>query len=336
MRGVIVARARRPSRSACGVGGTVVATLLLSLPAPAARVVQVREPGPDVVHLTPSVSIPGEDAGYMLVLPEGDARGLVVTFASGRDTSSTGYEMRLYEPTIAADLAFAFVTTGNRLDFFFTDSIMALADDFVHDSMSGHDIPEENLFLSGMSLSGTRALRYAVYCAQGKSAHGLMPRAAAICDAPLDFVRFWREAEEAERIAFHPAAAGEGAWVSDHLEANLGGTPDEALAAYHAYSPYAHLVEGGGNAQLLRDVAIRAYTEPDVEWWLTTRRKDYYAMNAIDAAALVKDLLLAGHEEVELITTSGRGHHPDGTRHPHSWSIVDNDELVAWFVSKLR
>ena len=34
----------------------------------------------------------------------------------------------------------------------------------------------------------------------------------------------------------------------------------------------------------------------------------------------------------ELITTSGQGHHPDGRRHPHSWSIVDNGELVEWLL----
>jgi len=337
----LMSRALHLASSGRVVATAVIGALLGALsPAarahPAAEVVQVRDPGPEKVALTPSVVIPGEDAGYMLVLPNGRARGLVVTFASGRDTSSAGYEMHLYQPCLSNGLAFAFVTTGNRLDFFFEDSTIARADDYVHDMLATHDIPPENLFLAGMSLAGTRALRYAIYCAKGRSAHGSMARAVAICDAPLDFVRFWRECQEAERLNAHPAAAAEGAWVSDHLEANLGGTPETRPIAYRDYSPYSYLAESGGNARHLVSVGLRAYTEPDVEWWLETRRKDYYAMNAVDAAAIVKTLLVLGNEEAELITTSGRGHHPDGTRHPHSWSIVDNEELATWFASFVR
>jgi hypothetical protein len=148
--------------------------------------------------------------------------------------------------------------------------------------------------------------------------------------------RFWRECAQAESLGFHPAAAAEGAWVTDHLEEHLGGTPDEVPEAYRAYSPYCRSAPGGGNVARLVGVAVRAYTEPDVRWWIETRRKDYYAMNAVDAAALVNRLLILGNEEAELVTTHGQGVHPDGTRHPHSWSIVDNEELAAWFASFLR
>jgi len=30
--------------------------------------------------------------------------------------------------------------------------------------------------------------------------------------------------------------------------------------------------------------------------------------------------------------TYDKGYHPDGTRHPHSWSIVDNKDLIHWFL----
>ena len=91
--------------------------------------------------------------------------------------------------------------------------------------------------------------------------------------------------------------------------------------------------EGKGNAQNFVDIAVRAYTEPDVKWWMAIRRKDYDSMNAVDFAAFINALNLMGNQQAELILTTDKGYLPDGTRHPHSWSIVDNKELINWFVS---
>jgi hypothetical protein len=82
----------------------------------------------------------------------------------------------------------------------------------------------------------------------------------------------------------------------------------------------------------LKGIAIRAYTEPDVNWWIETRRKDYYSMNSIDLAALINELKIFGNENSELIITNNKGYMPDGNRHPHSWSIVDEKEMVDWFL----
>ena len=112
-------------------------------------------------------------------------------------------------------------------------------------------------------------------------------------------------------------------FTAGSLEKNLGGVPADNLESYTEYSPYNYLNGGGPNLEPLKDIALRAYTEPDVKWWMETRRKDYYAMNAIDLAAIVNALNIMGNKEAELILTENKGYHPDGTRHPHSWSIVD-------------
>jgi hypothetical protein len=94
--------------------------------------------------------------------------------------------------------------------------------------------------------------------------------------------------------------------------------------------------QGGGNAVHLRDVPVRAYHEPDVDWWIENRRKSYYSMNSLDLAALVNELRLLGNERAFLITTHGtRAGFEDGSS-PHTWSIVDNGELVDWFLEQVR
>lgn len=94
--------------------------------------------------------------------------------------------------------------------------------------------------------------------------------------------------------------------------------------------------DGGGNAMHLRDIAVRAYHEPDVDWWLEHRRKRYYSMNSIDLAALVNELLLLGSSRACLVTTHARrSGYAEGSS-AHTWSIVDNAELVDWFLVQAR
>jgi hypothetical protein len=54
--------------------------------------------------------------------------------------------------------------------------------------------------------------------------------------------------------------------------------------------------------------------------------------NIPDATALVNILRLLGNTQAELITTGGAGHMPDGSRNPHSWSIVDERALAEWLI----
>ena len=118
--------------------------------------------------------------------------------------------------------------------------------------------------------------------------------------------------------------------MSEYLASNLGGSPDSVPSAYTSYSPFTH-DDVESNTREFVDISIRAYTEPDVSWWMKNRGKDYYDMNSLDLAAFINHLNLMGNSDAELIVTSDKGYHPDGERHPHSWSIVDEKELIDWF-----
>ncbi len=313
---------------------TLITLFALHATAAAQRVYQYEEKLAGQIFLTPQIAIPVENAGYTLMLPEsGKARGLVVFFNANRDPLPSNKEPNLEFYALQHDLGALYVTTGNRLEFFFEEAKLKQIDRYINEALSKYHLPKENLLFAGMSLAGTRALKYAIFSKQTKMAAGIVPKAIAICDSPLDFVRFWKETVKARDLNFQPTAANEGAWVSGYLEANLGGTPKNQFQRYADYSPYCYSSEGKGNEQYFSNIAIRAYTEPDVKWWMATRRKDYYGINAVDLAAFINALNLLGNQQAELILTTDKGYLPDGTRHPHSWSIVDNKELIAWFVS---
>lgn len=71
-------------------------------------------------------------------------------------------------------------------------------------------------------------------------------------------------------------------------------------------------------SSLLREVAVRVYHEPDVDWWIQNRRKSYYSMNSIDHAALINTLKLLSNDRAELVTThQARDGFDEGASPPH-------------------
>ena len=49
----------------------------------------------------------------------------------------------------------------------------------------------------------------------------------------------------------------------------------------------------------------------------------------------IQELNRLGNPDAVLITTRNKGFRkPENKRHPHSWSIVDNDELIRWLLRK--
>ncbi|HEX3168908.1 MAG TPA: hypothetical protein VHQ93_21720 [Chitinophagaceae bacterium] len=273
--------------------------------------------------------MPKIKSGYTLWLPKENSKGVVVFFDGNLDTVN---KPPIIDLAFKDELAVLFVTTNNPVEFLFEELKMKELEGYVQEAITKYNIPKDNILYCGMSLAGTRALKLAAFSQTLQSTYKLMPKAIAICDAPLDMVRNYHECKKASDLNLNPVGASESEWVSSYIRSNLKGTPEEALNVYISYSPFCYTAENGGNARAFKNIYLRCYTEPDVNWWIENRGRDYYGMNAIDLAALVNQLKILGGKKAELITTTGKGFRGDGSRHPHSWSIVDEKELIEWFI----
>ncbi len=38
-----------------------------------------------------------------------------------------------------------------------------------------------------------------------------------------------------------------------------------------------------------------------------------------------------GNDNAKLVVTNDQGYLSEGEKHPHSWSIIDENELIKWF-----
>jgi len=261
---------------------------------------------------------------YTTTLPKGSVKGLLV-IENGQLTDKSkilAYDMGIMTMTV--------VPVSNSLDMLTGDEPLAIMDSLIAEVVAEHDIPPNKILIGGMSVEGTGAMRYVQYCELSKSKAGIKPAGLFGVDPPLDYERLWHESEHGVERNFSPDAVAEGKFVMLFLNDKMGGTPYNHIEAYRKASPFCYSAKNGGNAYLLNSIPLRIYVEPNINWWITNRRKDYYDLNAMDQAALINQLKINGNKDAELVTTINKGKTLDGSYHPHSWSILNEDELLKW------
>lgn len=171
------------------------------------------------IRLAEGITIDRINSGYTLWMPSSGAlKGLIVFFHGRRDNEPDSI---ILEAT-KRQLAVVYLTTSNLFEFLFEQDRLIELEYFLKDIIEKIDISSDKMLFSGMSLGGTRALKFSNHLRTASLQYHFEPRAIVICDAPLDVLRFRREALKASKLNAHSAAANEGYWVSQYLEINLG------------------------------------------------------------------------------------------------------------------
>jgi len=201
-------------------------------------------------------------------------------------------------------------------------------DRILKDVTSKHKLIGQKFYVGGFSIGGSCVIKYAENST-------IKPTAVFAIDPPLDFERFYNSAKRDIRLSKDNEANQENIYMVDRLEKETGGNPNTNLAEYYNLSPYSFSDTTQTAIKTLINMPLRIYTEPDVDWWLRERNADLTNMNATECSAMINELNRLGNENAKLITTQNKGYRkPDNQRHPHSWSIVNNDELIEWLLKQ--
>lgn len=271
---------------------------------------------------------------YLKIIPKGAVKGILV-FPCTRLTKDLDSErFTIHRVAQKEGILTLFIALG-KLEFYFDDQMLQHYDEIIHEVMEDHNIPSDKLVMGGLSTHGHGAMKYSMFCLEGKSKYGIMPAAAFAVDAPLDYARLWRECEHAIERNFHKGTYEEGVYVTETFRNQFGGSPEEYPEAYKKVSVYSHGAPEGGNAKLLKSVPVRFYIDPDINWYITFRGKDYCDINSADAAGIVNELRHLGNDKAELVVRIGEGHSRSGDRDPHSYTIMDHAEAVTWMLQYL-
>jgi|TARA_B110000908_G_scaffold24291_1_gene27841 pimeloyl-ACP methyl ester carboxylesterase len=199
-----------------------------------------------------------------------------------------------------------------------------------------YQIPQTKFIIGGLSGGGMVSMRYAERANENIKNTYIKPKAVFAIDSPLDFSHLYQQSERDIERNFSEAAVNESKWLIDRYNSEFGGSPKDVPLEYVKNSIYSQSEKDGGNAKFLSKTPIIIYTEPAIQWQMKNRQRDLYDLNCTDISAMINLLQIRGNKEAELVVTHNKGIRPNGTKHPHSWSIMDSDKMLNWILEKLK
>jgi hypothetical protein len=187
----------------------------------------------------------------------------------------------------------------------------------------------ENIYIGGFSSGGNVSLLLSDYLIKTKSK--IQPKGVFIGDSPVDLLKIYKNSEKNIAKNFSEETVEESKWIVGDFNEKLG-SPKNGIQKYEQFSPYTFQTGNIQNLSALKNTKIRLYTEPDVAWWKKDSDNDYEDMNAYSIEKLSEEMKKQGFSNVELIQTKNKGYRANGDRHPHSWSIIDKENLMKWML----
>ncbi|MDC1505946.1 hypothetical protein N8475_12235, partial [Winogradskyella sp.] len=260
---------------------------------------------------------------YLKLIPKGQIKGAIVILPSGGETTQDLLK-QISLPKLAFDNGIATIIPSINWGTEDRKVEIETLNKIFQEVVKKHNIPKENFVLGGLSNGGMISLVYTQQSIKDTESTFLKPKAVFGLDVPLDKAHFYEYCQREIKRNFSELGVGEAKWLMNNYNEIYGGSPKMFPEKYIKASIYSNGVENGGNAKYLQDIPIRMYTDLDVNWLMNERRRDLYDWNGTDIIAMINDLKLMGNKDANVILTMGKGIKLDGTKHPHSWSIMNN------------
>ncbi len=192
---------------------------------------------------------------------------------------------------------------------------------------SKYKLKKNDVFIGGMSIGGNVALTLSNYLHQEKTS--IAPKGVFIVDSPLDLYALYESSIiDTKNPEFDEERLAEPKGIINYLEANFG-QEEKLLKNIQEASPFT-LKTRYINIPQLKGCKLRFYTEPDKQWWKENRQTDFEYTNAYTLRKISEILNEKQWMKFEIIETENKGYRANGERHPHSWSIVDVNDLMMW------
>lgn len=264
---------------------------------------------------------------YIMEKPHSKPDAVLVLFGGYPETAAdVEREFNILKVAPLENIAVV-ITNYNRKLWFEKGELESLGQ-HIHRILDRHQLPKENLYFGGFSSGGVVSLFLADHLAEDSS-KGFLAKGVFIVDSPIDLAELYFTSEMNIEKDFSKPSVDESTWLINTLGKRFG-NPHENIIPYEQHAIYTHKTDHIDNIGNLKEIKIRFYTEPDTLWWKENRRTDYQQTNAFLIEQLSQRLKEQGFSKVEYIATENKGYRSNGHRHPHSWSIVNIDDLIYW------
>jgi len=233
---------------------------------------------------------------------------------------------------IATKSGFSVLAMNLNQRLFLTQEEKELLSEQLSGIVQRQDLPKQNIFIGGFSSGGNVSLLISDYLVKKKSL--IKPKGIFVVDSPVDLFGLYKTSIKNMEMKISEASVQESKWIKESFDKEFGDSQN-GLKNYEKHSPFTFETQNIENLKSLRGLKIRFYTEPDLKWWKENRQNDYEDLNAFYLQKLSDQLKSEfGDKNIELIKTETRGFRANGDRHPHSWTIVNEKDLIDWMLEE--
>lgn len=281
--------------------------------------------------------------GYSVYREASKAKGMIVIFDGypGGYDDPEGWAETLFKWTKIPKTGYrnGLVTIVIPYDrkLYITDELYEAFQICVNDAVKRFSVENGKYVVGGFSAGGAMAVGFTENLIRDKN-EKLIPDAVFAVDPVLDLYEFYKSFQRSiDRDCTAPNAyigLNEAKDLKQILENELG-NPADSLTNYKLRSPFFMNEPDGGNARYLVSMPVRLYHELDPMWSIKERCRSIFEENGIYGCKMIHTLYMAGNRKAEVILTQNRGYRLNGTRHPHSWNIVDEKDFIRWVKEKL-
>ncbi len=272
---------------------------------------------------------------YLAVKPAGPIEGVLLLLPGFGETPESVFpETKLHNTAFANNFLTLVIPFGDKI--YADGPTISNINRALEDSIKRFGIARNKFVIGGFSAGGTIALRYAELCNESPASFPIEPKAVFTIDSPIDLFDLWRYFEREIERNFSSVGMAEATNIKAFLTTDLKGTPKTNPDAYEASSPFHADLQYAGNEKFLKNLPVRVYHDLDVVWQLKNRRRSLLDNNAECASELIARLMLMGNDKAEFMIAKTPGYRSNGMRHTHSWSIVDEVELIQWMKGILK
>lgn len=270
---------------------------------------------------------------YITFKPQGQPKGLLLLLPSFGETpflaaSETSIPQTATENGLLTVIA---ALKDGRLTFYIDSGSQNDLDNLIEELLKKYNLDGKKFYLGGFSLGASGVVKYAERAYNSTSLK--KPNAIFAIDPPLDYERLYNSLTHTIQFSKTEVTINEAKYLQTRIVKEIGFTPQQNIKVYYDLSPYSYTDTTQTEIKKITKCPIRLITEPDINWQIQERNRDYYDLNSIDCAAVVNYLKLLGNSNAILITTTDKGFRKMTTkRNPHSWSIAEPTETVNWLL----
>lgn len=265
---------------------------------------------------------------YELHVPENQQKLLILFPGFFGNAKRVLKESILVEKCTQENIAVLLLNYNGKL--FLTKAEKQDLSEQVSEAIQENDLSIAEIYLGGFSSGGNLALLLAKQLEKFQGGK-FKATGVFVIDSPVDLAQLYQSSKETIDKNYSEASVKEAKFIIAYLEGKLG-NPCDNLSNYERLSPFLAKTNYIENIQF-ETTAVKIYTEPALEWNKKYRGRNFEELNAFQLKQMAKALLENG-VEVDYYQTENQGYRSNGDRHPHSWSVLEEEEIVAWMTNR--